>query len=218
MRKLAFQFPHGLTVPLSQLSPKSHRTLESIMRRAVLTEAEGADRKAASFFAHNSRSDIAMLERHNVPAHELALMEEVSRLLFSEMLPQRRETVPSRLLAHCLLDELDWRFPSRYAASKALQRLAAEKGLESPLSESDLSKLENTGKGVSAERISETIYLLGSSANIRTYFGPARLCEINSSSHPEPSAFSRLMQKPMNLLQKIKQEIHEFWISCQERL
>jgi hypothetical protein len=72
------------------------------MRRAVLTEAEGADRKAASFFAHLSRSDMAMLERHSVPAYELALMEEVSRLLFSAMLPQRSETVPSQLLAHCL--------------------------------------------------------------------------------------------------------------------
>lgn len=218
MRKIAFQSHHGLTVPLSQLSPKSHRTLESIMRRAVLTEAEGADRKAASFFAHNSRSDMAELERHSVPAHELALMEEVSRLLFSTMLPQRSETAPSRLLADCLLKELDWRFPSRYAASKALQQLAAEKGLESPLSESDLSKLENTGKGVSAERISETIYLLGSTVNIRPYLGPARLCETGSFSHPETSAFSWLMQKPLDILRKVKQEIHEFWISCQERL
>ena len=205
MRKLAFRSPHGLTVPLSQLSPKSRRTLESILSRAHIAEAEGVDRKAASFFAHTSRSDMAELERHNVHAYELALIEEVSRLLFSEMLPRRRETVPGRLLAHCLLDELDWRFPSRYAASKALQRLAAEKGLASSLSESDLSKLENAGKGVSAERISETIYLLGSTAIIRQYSGLARLCEISFFKYPEPSAFSRLMQK-----------IRDFWNSCQK--
>ena len=203
MRKLVFQSPHGLTVPLSQLSPKSHRTLESILKRAHIAEVEGADRKAASFFSHCSRSDMAELERHSVHAYELALIEEVSRSLFSAMLPQRPETAPGRLLAHCLLDELDWRFPSRYAASKALQRLAAEKGLASSLSESDLSKLENTGKGVSAERISETIYLLGSTVNIRKYFGPARLCEISFFKYPEPSAFSRLMQK-----------IRDFWNSC----
>ena len=218
MRKLAFQSSHGLTVPLSQLSPKSHRTLESIMRRAVITETEGANRKAVSFFAHCSRSDMAELERHSIPAHELALMEEVSRLLFSAMLSQRRETAPGRLLAHCLLDELDWRFPSRYAASKALQRLATEKGLASSLSESDLSKLENTGKGVSAERISETIYLLGSTVNIRQYFGPARLCTISSFNYSEPSTSSWLMQKPLHFLRRITQKIHDLLSSCQEIL
>jgi hypothetical protein len=216
MRKLAFQSPHVLTVPLSQLSPNSLRTLESILKRAHTTEVEGADRKTASFFAHCSRSDMAMLERHNVHAYELALIEEVSRLLFSAMLPQRPEAAPGQILAHCLLDELDWRFPSRYAASKALQRLAAEKGLASSLSESDLSKLENTGKGVSAERISETIYLLGSAFSIRQYFGPARLCEISSFNYSESSASSWLIQKPLHFLRRITQKIHDFLGSCQE--
>lgn len=179
-RKFAFQSSCGLTSSLSQLSPKSHRTLEGIVRRALDTEAEGTNLQNARYFAQHSRNDMAELNRRSIPVTEQALVEEVARWLFSDMVSRRREASPSRLVTHCLLDELDWRFPSRYAASKALKRTAEEKGFSSPLSESDLSKLENTGQGVSVGRISETMSLLNVNIFLRPYFGAARLCLYNS--------------------------------------
>jgi hypothetical protein len=188
MHNLAFQSSCGFAIPLSQLSPKSHRAFDKILSCALITEAEGVGHNAVRSFAFHSRNEIAELRRQGISVSETALIEEVARWLFSDMLSRRRETTPNRLLANCLLDELDWRYPSRYAAAKALRRVAQEKGAAGSLSESDLSKLDNSGHGVSAERISEAIFLLNSNIEIRPNLGAARLFVLQPLITPDSSS------------------------------
>lgn len=209
---LALQMPYGLTAPIG-LSDVVERALDRIVEKYLFYQVDpnrsDDKRYAAREFSARVRTEIAQLERQVISCEERKAVEEFGRSLFLDILYRATEPVlPNQLLTRLLLDETDWHFPSRYAASKGLQRLAHEKGLSTYLRESDFSKLEHNGRGVSAERMSETFYLLGLSVLARPYLGSHRLIVQNGTS-----SLNNDLKQDANVMNNLEATMQRFFVN-----
>lgn len=167
---IELQVQSGLTVPLT-IESAARDSLERVVvellgATCALAEERAGARDVLRKLGALVREEIAALDRRNVPLATRAAVEEFARALVERVTSEHQPPVSSdSILAQSLLAEIDWRFPSRYAATRVV----------SNLSQSDLSKLETTGRGVSAERMSAALGTLGVGVSLRPVRTTARV-------------------------------------------
>lgn len=167
---IELQVQSGLTVPI-MIEPATRDSLERVVVEVLgaacaLAEERAGARDVLRKLGALVREEIAALDRRNVPLATRAAVEEFARALAERVASEHQPPVRSdSILAQSLLAEIDWRFPSRYAATRVV----------SNLSQSDLSKLETTGRGVSAERMSAALAALGVGVSLRPVRTTARV-------------------------------------------
>lgn len=211
---LTLQTPYGLNIPISA---REKQLMGAIAERYLLCQTnsnfdlnKSDDKKRlARHFAHRIREELALIGRGGISLGESAVLEEFGRSLFLDIAHRASEpTSPKRLLAQLLLDEVDWHFPTRYAAYRWLESKTRKEGLSPWCGESEFLELEHSGKVISAERMSEAFYLFGLSVFTRPYLGRHRLIiQNNTYSHNDDS------KQDADVSNSLKANMHRFLVN-----
>lgn len=149
-----------MVIPLDNALPRIKTLLNEIFRIAL--EVEGLERPHAvgiRHFAVQAYQTCATVD--GTSDSEKAMVIGISYGLYKQMLARQRGNLPpERILTKEIMDVLGWYHPSMYGASRDLTRRAKQQGFKLQISESDLSKLKNTGRGISVPRLSQIVSLM----------------------------------------------------------